>query len=130
MTKRGTTMKRKSAAPVGSGTGLRKGLSGKYYNAFRITTDKSPLRWIAHKLGNDADVQSSTTIISLHNYWLHGEDIEHAASEVDVEFQIVAPARVRVSVGFAVLLPGGATTKQLDLPPWAITASMTIDPKL
>ena len=115
---------------VGSRTGLRSGLSGKYYNALRITTDKSPLRWIAHEMGNDADVQSSTTIISLHNYWLHVDDFQHAASELDVDFQIVAPARVRVSVGFAVLLPGGAMSKQLDLPPWAITASMTIDPKL
>lgn len=111
-------------------TGLRSGLSGKYYGAVRLTTDKSPLRWIAHLLKNDADVQSSATIVTLHNYWLHGDGTRHAASELDVNFQIVAPARVRMSVGFAFLLPGEATSDALDLPPWALTATLTIDPKL
>lgn len=111
-------------------TGLRPGLSGKYYGALRLTTDKSPLRWIAHLLQNDADVQSSATIVTLHNYWLNREGTRHAASELDVDFQLVAPARVRMSIGLAFLLPGGATSDALDLPPWGISATLTIDPKL
>ena len=107
------------------------GLSNKLYVGASFDTPKySLLKWVARALRTDEDVEKESIGTTLRYHWYRlNEPVlgEHfAGQEVDVDFRIESPAKVKYTFSLGMYFPGAAIKPMVTQMQWKVAGNLSV----